>query len=152
MQGTDWDEAIVDHRTYGVLDKQHALFSALHIIKIERQHERFVDAARAKLLSLDFEAEIRQAMAGRPMLVRAINQMDNPDRAKYKKITHAWFQPRRVRHIEERIGELAGACVDQMLDSGGVYAGFTPASECTSPRSRWLPLSANCCLASTRSS
>lgn len=48
-------------------------------------------------------------MAGRPMLVRAINQMDNPGQAKYKEITHAWFQPRQVRHLEERIGKLARA-------------------------------------------
>ena len=143
MQSADWDQAIVDHKAYGVFDKQHALFSTLRsedpvhwtepsgfrpfwtiskhqdIIEIERQHERFVNAPRTKLLSVDFETKVRQAMAGRPMLVRAINQMDNPDHAKYKKITHAWFQPRQVRNLEARIGELARASVDHMLTTGG---------------------------------
>ncbi|UZE47854.1 cytochrome P450 [Rhodopseudomonas sp. P2A-2r] len=53
------------------------------------------------------------------MLVRAINQMDNPDHAKYKKLTHAWFQPRQVRLLEEHINRLARESVDRMLAHGG---------------------------------
>ncbi|MET4119878.1 cytochrome P450 [Bradyrhizobium sp. JR4.1] len=142
MQDTNLDQAIVDDKTYGALDRQHVLFSTLRkedpvhwteppgfrpfwtiskhqdVIEIERQNERFINAPRTKLLSIDFETKVREAMAGRPMLVRAINHMDNPDHAKYKKITHAWFQPREVRHLEDRIALIARTSVDQMLEKG----------------------------------
>lgn len=142
MQDASWDDAIVDHKTYGDIDRQHDLFTALRsedpvhwtepsgfrpfwtiskhrdIIEIERQNERFINAPRTKILSIDFENKVREAMAGRPMLVRALNHMDNPEHAKYKKITHTWFQPREVRHLEERIASLARASVDRMLEGG----------------------------------
>lgn len=142
MGNAIWDQAIVDHKTYGDLHRQHDLFTALRnadpvhwtepsgfrpfwtvskqrdIIEIERQNERFINAPRTKILSIDFENKVREAMAGRPMLVRAINHMDNPEHATYKKITHAWFQPREVRHLEERIALLARASVDRMLEGG----------------------------------
>jgi cytochrome P450 len=42
------------------------------------------------------------------MLIHAINQMDNPHRT-YQKLTHAWFQPRQLRQIEQKIARLARA-------------------------------------------
>ena len=68
MRDATLDQAIVDHKTYGTLDRQHALFSTLRkedpvhwtepagfrpfwtiskhqdIIEIERQNERFINA------------------------------------------------------------------------------------------------------------
>ena len=137
------DEAIANHRTYGSLEAQHALFSMLRrddpvhwtepdgyrpfwtvskhrdVMEIEKQNDKFINAPRTKLLSIEFESKVREAMGGRPMLVRAINQMDNPDHAKYKKLTHAWFQPKQVRLLEENIGKLARESIDRMLAHDG---------------------------------
>jgi cytochrome P450 len=143
MQDPLVDEAIASHKTYGSLEGQHALFSMLRrddpvhwtepdgyrpfwtvskhrdVMEIEKQNDKFINAPRTKLLSIEFESKVKEAMGGRPMLVRAINQMDNPDHAKYKKLTHAWFQPKQVRLLEENIGKLARESIDRMLAHDG---------------------------------
>jgi cytochrome P450 len=143
MQDSSVDEAIASHKTYGDLEQQHALFSMLRredpvhwtepngyrpfwtiskhrdVMEIEKQNDKFINAPRTKLLSIEFESKVKEAMGGRPMLVRAINQMDNPDHAKYKKLTHAWFQPKQVRLLEESIGSLARESIDRMLAHDG---------------------------------
>ncbi|MEO6842785.1 MAG: cytochrome P450 [Bradyrhizobium sp.] len=143
MQDSQVDEAIASHKTYGSLEQQHALFSMLRredpvhwtepngyrpfwtvskhkdVMEIEKQNDKFINAPRTKLLSIEFESKVREAMGGRPMLVRAINQMDNPDHSKYKKLTHAWFQPKQVRLLEESISKLARESIDHMLALGG---------------------------------
>jgi cytochrome P450 len=143
MQDSQIDDAIANHKTYGDLERQHALFSMLRrddpvhwtepdgyrpfwtisrhkdVMEIEKQNDKFINAPRTKLLSIEFESKVREAMGGRPMLVRAINQMDNPDHAKYKKLTHAWFQPKQVRLLEQDIGRLARESIDHMLARGG---------------------------------
>jgi cytochrome P450 len=143
MQDSRVDEAIASHKTYGSLEQQHALFSMLRrddpvhwtepngyrpfwtvskhrdVMEIEKQNDKFINAPRTKLLSIEFESKVKEAMGGKPMLVRAINQMDNPDHAKYKKLTHAWFQVKQVRLLEESIGRLARESIDRMLAHGG---------------------------------
>ncbi len=89
------------------------------IIEVERQNDRFINAKRTKLLTIDFEAKVKEVMGGRPMLVRAINQMDDPDHRTYQKLTHAWFQPRQLRQLEERIARLARESVDRLRSFGG---------------------------------
>jgi cytochrome P450 len=142
MQDSRVDEAIASHKTYGNLEQQHALFSMLRredpvhwtepngyrpfwtvskhkdVMEIEKQNDKFINAPRTKLLSIEFESKVKEAMGGRPMLVRAINQMDNPDHSKYKKLTHAWFQPKQVRLLEESISRLARECINHMLAQG----------------------------------
>jgi cytochrome P450 len=137
------DNAIADHKSYGSVETQHRLFGRLRredavhwtqpdgyrpfwtiskyadIIEIERQPDRFINAPRTKLLSIEFESKVREAMNGRPMLVRALPQMDNPDHAKYQKLTHAWFQPRHIRTLSERMEVLAKESVDRLLAFGG---------------------------------
>ena len=137
------DNAIADHKTYGSVEAQHRLFGRLRredpvhwtqpegyrpfwtiskyadIIEIERQADRFINAPRTKLLSIKFESKVRETMNGRPMLVRALPQMDNPDHGKYQKLTHAWFQPRHIRTLSERMEALAKESVDRLLALGG---------------------------------
>jgi len=137
-----FDNAIADHRTYGSVDLQHRLFGRLRredpvhwtqpdgyrpfwtitkyadIIEIERQPDRFINAPRTKLLSIEFESKVKEAMSGKPMLVRALPQMDNPDHAKYQKLTHAWFQPRHIRTLSERMAALAKDSVDRLVAMG----------------------------------
>lgn len=143
MQDSLVDDAIASHKTYGSLEQQHALFSMLRhhdpvhwtepngyrpfwtvskhrdVMEIEKQNDKFINAPRTKLLSIEFESKVKEAMGGRPMLIRAINQMDNPDHAKYKKLTHAWFQLRHVRLLEESIESLARESIDRMLAHDG---------------------------------
>src|SRR5437763_1816613 len=88
------------------------------IVEIERHADRFINSPRTKLLSIDFESKVRQAMNGRPMLVRALPQMDNPDHGKYQKLTHAWFQPRHVRTLADRMDALAKDSVDRLFAIG----------------------------------
>ncbi len=143
MQDSGIDDAIANHKTYGNLERQHDLFSTLRredpvhwtepdgyrpfwtvskhkdVMEVEKQNDKFINAPRTKLLSIEFESRVREAMGGRPMLIRAINAMDNPDHAKYKKLTHAWFQPKQIRLLEDRIVGLARESVDRMLGHGG---------------------------------
>lgn len=136
------DNAIADHKTYGNVDLQHRLFAGLRrddpvhwtepdgyrpfwtitkyadIVEIERQADRFINAPRTKLLSTEFESKVREAMNGKPMLVRALPQMDNPDHTKYQKLTHAWFQPRHIRTLAERMEALAKESIDRLLAMG----------------------------------
>ena len=58
-------------------------------------------------------------MNGRPMLVRALPQMDNPDHSKYQKLTHAWFQPRHIRTLADPMNALAKESVDRLCAAGG---------------------------------
>ena len=137
------DNAIANHKTYGSVEAQHRLFGELRrndpvhwtkpdgyrpfwtiskyadIIEIERQPDRFINQPRTKLLSTDFESKVREAMNGRPMLVRALPQMDNPDHSKYQKLTHAWFQPRQIRLLSDRMDALAKESVDRLCALGG---------------------------------
>lgn len=142
MPCSELDDALASGKTYGDLATQHALFARLRaedpvhwcepegyrpfwavtrhadIIEIERQHDRFVNKFRTKLLTIDFETKVREAMAGQPMLVRTLPQMDNPDHKAYRLLTAAWFQPRQLAGLEERIGVLARQSVDRMLELG----------------------------------
>jgi cytochrome P450 len=143
MLETSIDDAIVDHKLYGDPEAQDALFARLRrddpvhwteprgyrpfwtvakhqdIIEVERQDVRFINARRTKLLTIEFEEKVKEVMGGRPMLVRAINSMDNPDHRTYQKLTHAWFQPRNLRQLEERIARLARENVDRLVSFGG---------------------------------
>jgi cytochrome P450 len=137
------DDAIANHKTYGNVELQHKLFARLRredpihwtepvgyrpfwtiskypdIVEIERQPDLFINAPRTKLLSTEFESKVREAMNGRPMLVRALPQMDNPDHSKYQKLTHGWFQPRQLRNLSDRIEALARESVDRLVALGG---------------------------------
>lgn len=142
MIDRELDNALASNRTYGNLDVQHALFTRLRsedpvhwtepdgfrpfwavtrhadVLEIERQHERFLNAPRSKLFSIEFEDQVRTLMQGRPHLVRGLPQMDGDDHRKYRALTQAWFQPKQVKLIEGRIGALAKRAVDDLLERG----------------------------------
>ena len=42
-------------------------------------------------------------MTGSPHLLRTLVQMDAPDHPKYRALTQAWFMPRNLRKLEDRI-------------------------------------------------
>jgi cytochrome P450 len=138
------DNDIANGKTYGDLDVQHALFSRLRaedpvhwtqpdgfrpfwtisknadILEVERQSDRFVNAPRSKLLSIEMEESIRHLMAGKTHhLVRGLPQMDGAEHKMYRQLTQAWFQPKQVKQLEGRFAELARRSVDELEAMGG---------------------------------
>src|SRR5258708_14782072 len=57
--------------------------------------------------------------AGVDRLFRSVVAMNEPEHAKYRKLTQAWFQPKTMRQMEERIRHIAKKYVDQLADAGG---------------------------------
>ena len=151
------DDAIASNRTYGDLDVQHAIFTRLRredpvhwttpagfrpfwtvsthaaLLEVERQSERFLNAPRSKLFSIEFEATIKQLMAGRPHLVRGLPQMDGEDHRLYRQLTQVWFQPKQVKLLEQRIAALARRTVDELVAHG-------PACDFYRDIAVWFPL------------
>lgn len=138
----DLNNAIASNRTYGDLVTQHALFTRLRqedpvhwtepegfrpfwtvskhadVLEVERQQERFLNAPRSKLFSIDFENQVKTLMRGRTHLVRGLPQMDGADHKNYRALTQTWFQPRQVKQLEARIAALAKRTVDEMVARG----------------------------------
>jgi len=136
------DEALADPRTYGDMEEQHALFARLRaldpvhwcapegyrpfwvvskhadILEVERQQDLFLNAPRSKLFPIAFEQEVVQLMQGRTHLVKGLPQMDGGEHKLYRQLTQAWFQPKQVKQLEERIAALARRAVDDMLARG----------------------------------
>ena len=142
MQDRDLDNAIASNKTYGNLDVQHAVFRRLReedpvhwtepdgykpfwtiskhadVMEIERQQDRFLNAPRSKLFSIDFQNQILEIMKGKTHLVRGLPQMDGGDHKAYRQLTQAWFQPKQVKQFEARIAALAKRTVDDLLAKG----------------------------------
>ena len=157
MIDRDLDNALASNKTYGDLAAQHALYSRLRaedpvhwtepdgyrpfwavtkhadVLEIERQHERFLNAPRSKLFSIDFESQIKALMEGKPHLVRGLPQMDGADHKAYRALTQAWFQPKQVKQLEGRIAELAKRTVDELQARG-------PECDFYSEVAVWYPL------------
>jgi cytochrome P450 len=77
------------------------------LLEVERQQDLFLNAPRSKLFSIAFEQEVKRLMEGRTHLVRGLPQMDGADHKMYRQLTQAWFQPKQVKLLEERIAALA---------------------------------------------
>lgn len=142
MQDQSLDDAIASNKTYGNLDVQHALFRRLReedpvhwtepegyrpfwtvtkhadVLEIEGQPTRFLNAPRSKLFTIEFEQEIKQLMQGRTHLVRGLPQMDGADHKAYRQLTQAWFLPKQVKLLEDRIAALARRAVDELKACG----------------------------------
>jgi len=61
---------------------------------------------------------IRQQTGGSPHLVRSLVQMDAPDHPKYRALTQAWFMPRNIAGLDQRIRNIARASVERMAAKG----------------------------------
>jgi cytochrome P450 len=51
--------------------------------------------------------------------VRSLVQMDAPDHPKYRALTQAWFMPRNIGGLDQRIRNIARASVERMAAKGG---------------------------------
>jgi len=90
------------------------------ILEISRQNDLFHSGDRETVIT-NQEAgnRIRKLTGGSPHLVRSLVQMDAPDHPKYRALTQAWFMPRNIAGLDQRIRSLARAAVERMAAKGG---------------------------------
>jgi len=60
-----------------------------------------------------------QIEAGTGQQFRSVVAMNEPDHMKYRMLTQAWFVPKNLRQIEERLRKLARTYVDKLAATGG---------------------------------
>jgi cytochrome P450 len=90
------------------------------ILEISRQNELFHSGDRATtIINKEAGDRVRKLTGGSPHLVRSLVQMDAPDHPKYRALTQAWFMPRNIGGLEERIRNIARASVERMAAKGG---------------------------------
>ncbi len=91
------------------------------IMAISRDPQRFANSIRQTVLTnREGDALARAATPGNDgHLIRSLVQMDAPDHMKYRLLTQAWFAPKNLRIVEERVRKLAREAVDHMLAMGG---------------------------------
>jgi cytochrome P450 len=89
------------------------------IMEVSRNNKRFASAERQTTLTQSgIDAAVRSQFPD-GHLIRSLVQMDAPDHMKYRLLTQAWFMPKNLRTIEDRIREIARETVDKMLAMGG---------------------------------
>jgi cytochrome P450 len=90
------------------------------ILEISRQNDLFHSGDRATTITnKEADDRIRKLTGGSPHLVRSLVQMDAPDHPKYRTLTQAWFLPRNIGGLDQRIRNIARASVDRMVAKNG---------------------------------
>jgi cytochrome P450 len=102
-----------DYRPFWAVTK-HA-----DIMEVERQPEFFINEPRSMLFPIEEEQLIWQRTGGRATDVRTLVHMDNPDHRVLRSVTQAWFMPKNLKGLEERLAVLAKTTVDKMERLGG---------------------------------
>ena len=76
------------------------------IIEIGKQPERFLNAPRLAVFTLDLpppaEGESRHLL-----------NMDPPDHARYRRVTSHWFTPRAIRNMDEKVSRVTREILDE---------------------------------------
>jgi cytochrome P450 len=90
------------------------------ILEISRQNDLFHSGDQATtIINKEAGDRVRKLTGGSPHLVRSLVQMDAPDHPKYRALTQAWFMPRNIGGLEERIRSIARTSVERMAAKGG---------------------------------
>ena len=85
------------------------------VAEIERQNVLFPNTETSVLLP---EAALAQQKKS-GVQIKSLVHMDDPEHAKYRKLTNEWFKPSNLRKLfEARVGELAKRYVDRMASFG----------------------------------
>ena len=85
------------------------------VAEIERQHELFPNTETSVLLPLG-ALEQQKALG---VQIKSLVHMDDPEHAKYRRLTNDWFKPSNLRKLfEVRTAELARRYVDRMATLG----------------------------------
>jgi cytochrome P450 len=89
------------------------------ILAVERQNDLFHNGDTfTTLTNIEGGKQVMKMTGGKPHLVRALVQMDNPDHMNYRRLSQAWFMPQNLKQLEARIRELAKHFVDHMASFG----------------------------------
>ena len=89
------------------------------ILEISRQNQLFHSGDRATTITNKAaDDHIRKLTGGSPHLVRSLVQMDAPDHPKYRALTQAWFMPRNIGGLDQRVRNIARASVERMAAKG----------------------------------
>jgi cytochrome P450 len=85
------------------------------VLDIERRPAEFTNAP-IPILGSDEQLSIRaREGAG----IRTLIHMDEPDHAKYRKLTNDWFKPASIRRLTDRLDDLSRQAVDRLETLGG---------------------------------
>jgi cytochrome P450 len=85
------------------------------VLDIERRPDEFTNAP-IPILGSDQQLSMR---AGGGAEIRTLIHMDEPDHAKYRKLTNDWFKPASVRRLTDRLDELSRQAVAKLEALGG---------------------------------
>jgi cytochrome P450 len=90
------------------------------ILEISRQNDLFHSGDRSPTFTnIEGDRRVREMTGGSPHLLRTLVQMDAPDHPKYRVLTQSWFLPQNIRHLEDRIRQIAREHADRMASFGG---------------------------------
>ena len=89
-----------------------------HIKEIERAGDIFIHDPRPTLAPRRATLAVQQ-LTGRKHLVRSLVQMDDPDHAKYRKLTQGWFRGENLVKLQPMVDRLAADHVDRLAALGG---------------------------------
>ncbi len=136
------DNAFASGKTYGDFVTGHAVYQRLRredpvhwtepdgfrpfwavtkhadVIEVERQQDLFLNAPRQRLLSIEFETRVKEAMAGKPNLTKSMHLFDGAEHKAYRDITAQWFMPRQIQSLEASITALAKSAIDDLQARG----------------------------------
>jgi cytochrome P450 len=85
------------------------------VLDIERRPEDFTNGP-IPILGSDEQLVLRSRNGAE---IRTLIHMDEPDHAKYRKLTSDWFKPAGIRRLTDRLDELSGRAVDKLEALGG---------------------------------
>jgi cytochrome P450 len=83
---------------------------------VARQNTRFLSGMGGLQSKSALQSQIE---VGTGRQFRSVVAMNEPDHMKYRALTQAWFMPKNLRQIEERLRKLARTYVDKMAATGG---------------------------------
>lgn len=114
------------------------------LVEIEKQPEVFASAPRPLLQPEVTQPEMRQevmgeilrrlqdspkllevlASAGEGGLIRSLVQMDPPDHTRYRALVQPWFKPSNIKRLEDQLGTIIAAQLDELAAGGGREVDF----------------------------
>ena len=86
---------------------------------VELKAATFINAPRLVLRSDALNAHICKLTGGRPFMFLNLTNMDGAQHNAFRKMTHSWFLPAKVKKLEEEIRKHARTYIDRMLAMGG---------------------------------
>jgi cytochrome P450 len=85
------------------------------VLDIERRPDEFTNEP-IPILGSDEQLAMRAGGTGE---IRTLIHMDEPDHAKYRKLTNDWFKPASIRRLSDRLDDLSRQAVDKLEALGG---------------------------------